>query len=79
MRIPFDSKFAWLAGGILSIGALAIGYFVVASVVEEPNRQLVKDLSVIENLDAYRAVEDIDFLRALEREGLFTGELADGL
>ncbi len=69
------SKLVWSVGGILCIGALVIGYAVVASVLHAPNRQLVEDLRVIENLDAYRAAEDIDFLRALEREGLFTAEL----
>ncbi len=69
------SKLVWLAGGILSIAALVAGYSVVGSVLDSPNRQLVEDLRVIENIDAYRAADDIDFLRALEREGLFTGDL----
>ncbi len=69
------SKLVWLAGGMLSIAASIVGYFVVASALSNPNRQLVEDLRVIENLDAYRAAEDIEFLRALESEGLFTGEL----
>jgi hypothetical protein len=39
-----------------------------------PDRQLVRDRPVIENVDIYRYAENIEFLRMLEREGLF----ADG-
>jgi anti-sigma factor RsiW len=35
------------------------------------DRQLLEDLSVIENIDEYRYAESIEFLRLLEREGLF--------
>ena len=35
------------------------------------NRQLLQDLPVIENIDEYRYAESIDFLRAMEKEGLF--------
>ena len=68
-------KIAWALGGVLSLVAAFFGYVLVAAVLHSPNRQLVKDLSVIENLDEYRAAEDIEFLRALEREGLFTVEV----
>lgn len=71
------SKFIWLLGAAVSLAAAIGGYSMVASVLAEPNRQLVEDLHIIENLDAYRATEDIDFLRALEAEGLFTVELDD--
>ncbi|MCU0982448.1 MAG: hypothetical protein MUF25_25095 [Pirellulaceae bacterium] len=36
-----------------------------------PNRQLLQDLPLIENIDEYRYAESIEFLRMLEREGLF--------
>jgi anti-sigma factor RsiW len=73
------AKIGWLIGGVVAVAASLAGYALVASIVAAPNRQLVEDLRVIENLDAYRAVEDIEFLRALEREGLFSVEVVDGL
>ena len=69
----------WLIGGGVALAASLVGYTWVASIVAAPNRQLVEDLRVIENLDEYRAVEDIEFLRALEREGLFATEVVDGM
>ncbi|MBC8353878.1 MAG: hypothetical protein H8E66_17905 [Planctomycetes bacterium] len=73
------AKFNWLLGGSVALVASLAGYALVASIVSAPNRQLVEDLRVIENLDEYRVVEDIEFLRALEREGLFASEVNDGL
>ncbi len=35
------------------------------------DRKLLRDLPVIENIDQYRYAESIEFLRLLEREGLF--------
>jgi anti-sigma factor RsiW len=77
-RDSLRAKFHWLIGSTVAVVALLAGYVLVASIVATPNRQLVEDLRVIENLDEYRAVEEIEFLRALEREGLFVAEVGDG-
>lgn len=76
-RDSLRTKFNWLIGGAVAVAASLAGYALVASIVAAPNRQLVEDLRVIENLDEYRAVEEIEFLRALEREGLFVAEGSD--
>jgi len=68
----------WIAGEVIVVAAL-LGFLIVRLVVSAPNRQLVKDLDLLENLDAYRHAEDVDFLRALEREGLFSVESEDDL
>jgi anti-sigma factor RsiW len=73
------AKFRWLIGGTVAVLASLAGYALVASIVAEPNRRLVEDLRVIESFDEYRAVEDIEFLFALEREGLFAVEVVDEL
>jgi hypothetical protein len=54
----------------LAATALA-GFLTVAWLYPDPNRQLLEDLPVLENLDEYRQVGDIEFLRLLDREGLF--------
>jgi hypothetical protein len=41
-------------------------------VVSRENRRLLRDLPVIERLDEYRYADSVEFLRTLEREGLFT-------
>jgi anti-sigma factor RsiW len=72
-------KMAWAvalgAWAIIAGGAFAIVHFVYSS----PNRQLVEDLPILENLDAYRNVQDVEFLRSLARENLFVGEPDDAL
>ena len=42
-----------------------------------PNRQLVRDLPVIENMEYYRHAESLEFLRRLEAEGLFSDEVVN--
>ncbi|MBP87460.1 MAG: hypothetical protein CMJ64_12170 [Planctomycetaceae bacterium] len=68
----------WIAGEVIVVAAL-LGFIVTRLIVSAPNRQLVKDLDILENLDAYRHAEDVEFLRALEREGLFSVETEDDL
>ncbi len=53
------------------IAAAAIGYCGVAWLTPDPNYQLVRDLPILQRLDEYRQVENIDFLRQLRDQGLF--------
>ena len=62
----------WLVGGLALAGAAAAGFLLVALVRPDPNRLLLEDLPVIENLDAYRHAESVDFLRKLQATGLFS-------
>jgi hypothetical protein len=60
----------WLLGaGILA--TVAAGFFTVYSVLPNPARQLLQDLPVLENLDEYRQIDDIKFLRLMKEKGLF--------
>jgi hypothetical protein len=59
-------------GGLLL--SLAAGFCITALILPDPNRQLVDDLSILENLDAYRAIGDIAFLQSLRDAGLFSSE-----
>ncbi len=67
---------------LVHVGSIAmatlVGFLLVALLRPDPNRQLLEDLPVLENLDQYRQVGDIEFLRLLEKEGLFSGETDDG-
>ena len=67
-------KLVWIGAGLSTAAASLIGYFTVTAIVTAPNRQLVQDLPVIENLDAYRHAESVDFLEAMSEKGLFTLE-----
>jgi anti-sigma factor RsiW len=70
---------AWLAaiaGGALALG---IGYFAIGHFAAQPNDRLVRDLPVIENVDRYRNAENLEFLRELDRSGLFAEEVTDAM
>ena len=64
-----------LAGGGLLAAGLA-GFLTVAMLRPDPDRQLILDLPILENLDHYGQIDDVEFLRGLRREGLFAGEVA---
>ncbi len=61
-----------LAGGILVAGLT--GYTVVAIFLPDPNRDLIRDLPVLENLDQYDRIDSVEFLSELHKQGLFAEE-----
>jgi len=74
---PRRRRRKWLlAGGGLATAAAA-GFLAVALLRPDPNRQLLRDLPVLERLDQYREIDDLGFLRALRDEGLFAEEQND--
>lgn len=56
-------------GGITA--AAVVGFLAAVFLKPDPNRQLLEDLPVLEKMDEYRQVGDIEFLRLLRKEGLF--------
>jgi anti-sigma factor RsiW len=68
---------ALCAGIVAAVASAVAGYFVSHSILSQPNRRLVEDLPIIQQLDAYQSAESIEFLRMLEREGLFKEEATD--
>lgn len=64
----------WTVGVALVVLAACAGYFGLAAALPDPNRQVLADLPIIENLDALRHVESLEFIRRLQAAGLFTDE-----
>ena len=58
----------WIAA--LAAAALA-GFLTLAEILPDPNRQLLQDLTLLENLDQYRQIESLKFLHSLSDEKLF--------
>lgn len=65
---------AWCAG----LAALAyLGFQATNRWIPDPSRKLVDELPLIENLDHYREIGDIEFLNQLQKSGLFKDEVPD--
>ena len=58
----------WVAGVVLSA---IVGFAITNRVVPSESRELIENLTVIERLDVYTEVDNIEFLRELRRSGLF--------
>jgi len=79
LRIVRRRTLGWL--GLAAAVLLAAGgtYYLVYQRLAQPYQQLVRDLPVIERVDEYRNIDNVDFLKELARENLFAGEVDDGM
>lgn len=71
---PRRRRRRWLAACAGLALAAAAGFMLAWIALPDPNRQLLDDLPLLQNIDEYRQVDDIRFLKALAREGLFDDE-----
>ncbi|MDB5391233.1 MAG: hypothetical protein JWM11_6879 [Planctomycetaceae bacterium] len=74
----YTSSILWARRvGVLATWAIAlilvafVGYLLTNRWIPEPSRQLVEELPLIKNLDNYREIGDIEFLRQLEKHDPF--------
>ncbi len=74
-------KRSLLWAGLTALAAIAAvtAYVLVDRRLNQDNRELVRDLPVIERVDEYRNVESVEFLQQLQKEGLFAAEVSDAL
>lgn len=70
----------WLGGatGISLVLTTLAGFWLGATSLARLDHHLLRDLPVIENLEALQQVENVAFLQALQNEGLFVAEVSDG-
>jgi len=78
LRVVRQRSLAWLALTAVVLLSAACGYLVLNRRVTQADRNLVRDLPVIERVDEYRYIDDVSFLKSLERENLFAAEVDDG-
>jgi anti-sigma factor RsiW len=70
---------ALLTVALLVVAAALAGFGGVYWTAAMPNRQLVRDLPVIENMEYYRHADSLEFLRRLESESLFDEDISDAI
>ena len=78
IRVVRQRNLGWLAVTAVVLLSMACGYAVLHDRLTRGDRSLVQDLQVIERVDEYRNIDDVSFLKALERENLFAAEVDDG-
>jgi anti-sigma factor RsiW len=64
-------------GAVAALAAAVVGFFIGRAMWPNPNEELLEDLNVLQNLELYYQADDIDFLRQLDRDGLFADEDAE--
>jgi anti-sigma factor RsiW len=79
---PRRRRLRWLAIAVGATAAGLAGFAATAMFWPDPdkktNERLVENLPVLENLDQYCQVENVEFLRMLQQERLFAEEADDG-
>jgi anti-sigma factor RsiW len=78
MKVVRQRGLTWLAIAAVILLSMSAGYYISHRRVTRNDRILVRDLPVIEHVDEYRNIDDLDFLKALEHENLFPSEVDDG-
>jgi anti-sigma factor RsiW len=73
-ELPSRKRKAWLLAAGSFLAAAIAGFVLVGVFSDRENKKLLRDLPVVENLDQYRQVDDIDFLRALSAKNLLPHE-----
>jgi hypothetical protein len=72
---PRRRRRLWITLGVALMAAAAAGFLIVA--LYDPDRQLLRDLPLLDDLDEYRQIGSIEFLHRLRDEGLFSKEATD--
>jgi anti-sigma factor RsiW len=78
VRIVRRRNLMWLAVSCLVLVSATLGYVAIQRGLTREDRELVRDLPVIEHVDEYRTIENLDFLKQLAQENLFPAETDDG-
>lgn len=61
----------WVAG---IIGASAAGVYAAVTFLPNTGQRVIQDFPVVEDLDLYRSLDSVDFLKELDRNHLFEDE-----
>jgi anti-sigma factor RsiW len=69
----------WVGLAAVALVAAGLTYYLVDERLNRENRELVRDLPVIERLDEYRNIDSVEFLERLQKEGLFAAEVNDAM
>ncbi|REK06778.1 MAG: hypothetical protein DWQ37_22305 [Planctomycetota bacterium] len=76
-ELPRRRRRQRIVGIVSMVAALLVGFVVGTQIWPDPNRDMLMDLPVLEDLDLFYQADNIEFLRLLEEEDLFPAEGPD--
>jgi len=79
LRAQRRRNFTWVALAAVALLSATTAFAALQRWMSRENRQLVRDLPLIEHVDEYRNIDSLDFVKELQRENLFTAEVDDGI
>jgi hypothetical protein len=77
LRAVARKRRRWMLGAICTLAAAMIGFAAFMFAFPDPNADLLAELPLVENLDAYDAVDSVDFIRQLNAAGVFGDEAVE--
>ena len=78
LRAVRRRNFTWVALAAVLALSMATAFVAFQRRLSRENRQLVRELPVIERVDDYFNVDSFDFVKQLQQENLFSAEVDDG-
>jgi anti-sigma factor RsiW len=78
LRAVRRRSLTWLALVGVVLVAATVGFVALQWNVTREDRELLRDLPVIERVDDYRTIDSLEFLKQLAHENLFPAEVDDG-
>ena len=78
LRAVRRRNFTWLALVAVLMLSMATAFFAFQQRLTRENRQLIRNLPLIERVDDYGNVDSFEFVKQLQDENLFTAEVDDG-
>ena len=75
VKVPRRRGWNWLITSGALVAASLSGFGMGRLLWPDPNRQLLQDLPVLEDLDLYQHADTVEFLHQLDREGVFDEEV----
>ncbi|HZN32790.1 MAG TPA: hypothetical protein VFB80_03195 [Pirellulaceae bacterium] len=68
----------WVAIVAAVLALTGVTYGVIQNRLAQPNRELVRNLPLIERVDDYRNIDSLEFVKELEKANLFAAEVDSG-
>ncbi|NQT36529.1 MAG: hypothetical protein HQ581_03515 [Planctomycetes bacterium] len=70
-EVPRRRRRRWMISAACLLVAPVVGFLAVSWLRPNPNAALIADLPVVENIDRYQCIDDVDLLRSLQAQGMF--------